>query len=193
MGNTRKHTERCSECKNSLIDLFRKIYGEIKIDHKIEIPARIDLYKNSKHYRKLKLIYDTLRKYRKNNNFVRINTLHRCDLYIPGHGFVVEFDESQHFTAAREKSLEKYPADLKLGFNKKKWIQLCYKIDAKDNDPRFRDEQRAWYDTLRDFLPLIKGFKPTIRIYMKDIRFCDLSSSKRKDIIKFKRYLRSLK
>jgi hypothetical protein len=34
---------------------------------------------------------------------------------------------------------------------------LCEEINAKDNYPPYRDEQRAWYDTLRDFLASDKG------------------------------------
>ena len=45
-----------------------------------------------------------------------------------------------------------YPNSLKLGFSRIKWIRLSHEIQAKDNDPRFRDEQRALYDALRDLL-----------------------------------------
>jgi len=188
-----RHTERCSECKNILIDLFRKLYGEVKIDHKIEIPARIEKYKGTKHYKLLNKVYAALITYRKHRKFVRINTLHRCDLYIPKPGFIVEFDESQHFSKARIISLNKYPSLLKLGFSKRKWIRLCSEINAKDNDPPFRDEQRAWYDTLRDFLPLLhkSKLKPTVRIFMKEFKYCELNPNKKTDIKIFKNLLKA--
>jgi hypothetical protein len=56
-----------------------------------------------------------------------------------------------------------------LGFDKRKWIELCDQINAHDNYPLFRDEQRAWYDTLRDFLPTIKPLLPTVRLYKKSL------------------------
>ncbi|MCD5409175.1 MAG: hypothetical protein LRZ87_00160 [Methanocellales archaeon] len=96
------------------------------------------------------------------------------------------FDESQHFTQPRKVTLNNYPADLKLGFDKERWIALCEKINAKDNNPPYRDEQRAWYDTLRDFLPSIRQLPPTIRLYSKNFRWCDLSPEVESDIKKFK-------
>ena len=59
-------------------------------------------------------------------------------------------------------------------------------IHAHDNDPPFRDEQRAWYDTLRDFIPEMKGFLPTVRIFARDIAWCSLDPEKPEDITKFR-------
>ena len=70
-----------------------------------------------------------------------------------------------------------------------KWIALCEKINAKDNDPPFRDEQRAWYDTLRDFLPELKGFEPAVRLYSKEIRWCSLNPEKPENIAKFRKLI----
>ena len=97
--------------------------------------------------------------------------------------FIVEFDESQHFTEPRKIALENYPIELELGFDRKKWIKLCEEIKAKDDDPPLRDEQRTWYDTLRDFLPAIKGLKPTIRLFAKDYQWCDLDANNPSDVI----------
>jgi len=76
--------------------------------------------------------------------------------------------------------------------DKKRWIELCETINAKDNDTRtsYRDEQRAWYDTLRDFLPSVKGIKPTIRLFSKDFVWCSLDPNNPLDVQKFKRYLK---
>ena len=82
-----------------------------------------------------------------------------------------------------------YPGKLKSGFNVKKWIELCDKIDATDNNPLYRDEQRAWYDTLRDFLPSMHSLLPTKRVYSKELRWCGLNPENEKDIKLFKSIL----
>jgi hypothetical protein len=70
-----------------------------------------------------------------------------------------------HFPQGKAENCRYSDRLLELGFDKKRWIRLCETIGAKDNDPPYRDEQRAWYDTLRDFLPSIRGLKPTIRLH----------------------------
>jgi hypothetical protein len=67
-----------------------------------------------------------------------------------------------------------YPNELELGFNIEKWIALCEKINARDNNPPYRDEQRAWYDILRDFLHVLIGLKPTVRLFARDFVWCSL-------------------
>ncbi|GAI43637.1 unnamed protein product, partial [marine sediment metagenome] len=101
----------------------------------------------------------------------------------------IEFDESQHFTAPRKLSLMHYPDGLKLGFPKQRWGQLCDEIDAKDNDPPFRDEQRAWYDTLRDFLPEIKGLSSTVRLYFKEMHWCNLDPENSSEVNRFEKFI----
>ena len=39
---------------------------------------------------------------------------------------------------------------MRLGFSKDRWVALCEEIQAGDNSPIYRDEQRAFYDTVRD-------------------------------------------
>lgn len=171
-----RHNDRCSDCKNTIIDLLRNLYGSVKIDHKVDAAAQLEAYKGTSFYTALQKIYNALLEYRGNDNFVRLMNLHRCDIYIPDPGFIVEFDESQHFSEAREIALNHYPNDLRLGFNIDDWKQLCASIRSKDNDPKDRDEQRSWYDTIRDFLPLIKGFQPTVRIHMGSTEWCKYDS-----------------
>lgn len=119
-------------------------------------------------------------------DFVRTQNLPHCDYFVPNPGFLVEFDESQHFTQPRKLSLQKYPENLKVGFSVAQWAALCDAINAKDNDPPFRDEQRAWYDTLRDFLPEIKGLEPTVRLYSKGMQWCLLDPDNPTDIARFR-------
>ena len=109
-------------------------------------------------------------------DFVKADTLAPCDFWVPDPGFIVEFDESQHFTALRKLALSAYPAKHLLGFPAERWIELCEHHDARDNDPRYRDEQRAWYDTLRDLVPTLEGLQPTVRLYARDRVWCSMDS-----------------
>lgn len=103
---------------------------------------------------------------------------------------LVEFDESQHFTSARRIALENYPENVEIGYDIVKWIGLCRDIEAKDNDLLYRDEQRAWYDTIRDFLPRLNGLKPTIRLYAGETKWCNLNPDNEIDLHKFKSYIK---
>jgi len=133
---------------------------------------------NATHYNgPLQEIFEALKNFRGHSDFVRSKLLPRCDFFVPEPGFILEFDESQHFTGARKITLENYPTELGLGFNKSEWVRLCERLNKKDNDPPFRDEQRSWYDTLRDFLPVVKGWQPTVRIYSKEFVWCNLDSN----------------
>jgi len=180
------HTERCPACKQTIKEMLRKIYGEVKSNYKFEVGVLPEDFINSQFYHEIKEIFSSLKEYRGHEHFVRASNLPRVDFYVPNPGFIVEFDESQHFTACRKESLLKYPDVLEIGFNANKWVKLCEKIDAKDNDPPDRDEQRAWYDTLRDFLPTIKQLLPTKRLFSKDFRWCNLNPEVQSDIIRFK-------
>ncbi len=109
------------------------------------------------------------------------------DYYLPAQRVVVEFDESQHFTQLRRVALETYPATLRLGFDRHRWIELSRKLDRHDNDPYDRDETRAWYDTLRDFAGVGSGSlaeaRPTVRLYARDEVWCQLDLSNR-DVVR---------
>jgi len=107
---------------------------------------------------------------------------------------IVEFDERQHFTKPRKIALSHYPSDIDIGFSRETWMKHCDEIDAHDNDKRvlFRDEQRAWYDTLRDFIPEIKGFQPTVRLYARDMEWCKLDPENDNDVEQFKSLLSKL-
>jgi hypothetical protein len=187
------HNERCPECKQTIEKMLRKIYGEVKSNYKFEVGVLPEDFINSQFYHEIKDIFLALKECRGHEDFVRTSNLPRVDFYVPKPGFLVEFDESQHFTACRKESLLKYPDTLEIGFNANKWIELCEKTDAKDNDPPYRDEQRAWYDTLRDFLPTIKQLLPTIRLFSKDFRWCNLNPEVQSDIKKFKALLEDRK
>lgn len=93
----------------------------------------------------------------------------RFDIYLPRIGVAVEFDERQHFTPLRAAALRAYPPDARLGFDKARWIDLCEQIRAGDNSPAYRDEQRAFYDAMRDLLAPDAGIAPVVRIFEEEV------------------------
>lgn len=100
-----------------------------------------------------------------------------CDAYFGGKwNFMFEFDEFQHFSTARQRSLELYPSDLKLTVDTKQYMMLCKvnkgkadkyresKVTADFNFRGGRTAQRAYFDCFRDLLPDRHGLNPTLRI-----------------------------
>ncbi len=92
-----------------------------------------------------------------------------CDFYLPVHKVIIEFDEKQHFTLLRAAGLKAYLSEVALGFPKERWIALCDEIRAGDNSPMYRDEQRAFYDSVRDILAPELGYKPVVRVFENDV------------------------
>lgn len=186
---TMKHNERCKECKITVEKLLAEMYGEIKSNYNLNVPCKIEDYKNHVISTDLDRIYKKLQLRRNYTSFVKSNKLPNVDFFVPSAEVIVEFDESQHFTELREISISEYPKDMVLGFDKRKWQSLCSKLKRKDNDPPYRDEQRAWYDTLRDFVPLMLALKPTIRLYSGDYIWCSLKPDGKPDIATFNKFL----
>lgn len=184
-----RHNERCPECKIRIKELLEKIYGDVIENFSFNVGLRPEEFKKSKYIETLKSIFKTLQKRRSFTDFVKTKKLKPCDLYIPFPGFLVEMDESQHFSSSRAATLLRYPKNLTVAFNKNRWISLCREIDAKDNDPPYREEQRAWYDTLRDFLPAFNGLHPTVRLFLKDLKWCELNPRNPRNIEIFKEQL----
>ena len=79
-----------------------------------------------------------------------------CDFYLPALEAIIEYDERQHFTIPRAIALRCYP-EIRLGFDKQRWITICERVHARDNDPVYRDEQRALYDSVRDIFAARHG------------------------------------
>lgn len=166
--------------------MLAAIYGEVKTNYQLPISTRLEDYKQFPFYSHLHTIFTALQKHRGHQNFVRTPTLPQCDFFVPAPGFIVEFDESQHFTQPRALTLGHYSSELRLGFSLPNWRSLCQRLHARDNDPPFRDEQRAWYDTLRDFLPVIKELRPTVRLYASEERWCSFDPQSPTDRQRFK-------
>jgi len=183
------HNERCKACKETFRMLLQKLYGRVEINYAFDAGVLPEDYKTSFLYPSLQRIYQILQNHRGHRLFIRTSNFPRVDYFIPKPGFILEFDESQHFTACRKLALQGYPDELELGFDKRKWISICETTNAKDYDPPYRDEQRAWYDTLRDFLPSVKPLLPTIRLYSKSFRWCSLNPDNPVDVVRFKSIL----
>jgi len=182
------HNERCKRCKETVKAMLERIYGTVLPNHRITLSTLPKDYRGTPCYAALSGIYRSLQQYRNHETLVRAGYVD-LDFYVPEPGFAVEFDESQHFTQPRHIVLEAYPPVLNVGYSVQQWKTLCDEINAHDNDPPFRDEQRAWYDTLRDFLPEIKGFLPTVRLYAGETVWCDLNPEDPIDVEKFKNLL----
>ncbi len=184
------HNERCPDCKKTVENFLRKIYGRVETQYKFNIGTSSEVFATTRYVTDIRRIYECLQDYRGHKLFVKTETLPNCDFFIPDPGFIVEFDESQHFTRAREIALRCYPNGLDINFDRTKWLSLCQQINAKDNTPIFRDEQRAWYDTLRDFLPVMVGLKPTIRLFSKDYVWCHMDPDNPSDVESFEAILK---
>ncbi len=100
-----------------------------------------------------------------------------CDAYFGGqYNFIFEFDELQHFSSSRLKTIENYPSGLRVNFDLANWKRLCqihkdkadnYRKTKTTTDFNFvggRTAQRAYLDCFRDLLPEIQGLNPTLRI-----------------------------
>lgn len=186
---TRAHDERCKACKTNVKSLLVKLYGKVEGNCKLDAGTRPEDFRAARYYSQIKEIYETLQQFRGFGSFVKSSRLPRVDFFIPNPGFLVEFDESQHFTVPRKIALEHYPDGLQLGFSRERWITLAENLHKKDNDPPYRDEQRAWYDTIRDFLPSIIDLRPTARLFAKDFAWCSLDAQNDADLSRFSKFL----
>ena len=181
-----RHTERCKDCKKAIHNFIEKKYGSVEREYKFKIsPFAENIVANLPDLQK---VYDEISNYRGYNSFVKGKSLSGVDFYIPSQKIIIEYDESQHFTIPRKISLENYSKKIKLGFDKNEWIKRCSDFQKKDNDPIYRDEQRAWYDTIKDHLYLLIDVKPTIRIFSSELVWC---SNSQMDIKIFEEYLTS--
>ena len=182
-----RHSERCAECKTRVRQLLDRIYGTCVRNHRFRWPTGLADYAQTPIGSALGKVARVLEEHRgfRIDEFVRINMLAPCDFWVPDPGFIVEFDESQHFTRPRRLALSVYADTDPLGFSAKRWMELCERHSARDNDPPYRDEQRAWYDTLRDLVPSVKGREPTVRLYARDCAWCSLNPDSAEDRERF--------
>jgi len=165
------------------------LFGDVNVNCDLDIPCRLEDYTNTNLHSTLGLLHEALQKHRGFDHFVKSKKLPRVDFFIPGRKLIVEFDESQHFTKPRDTTLSLYPYGQDFGFSIVKWRKLCQELDKRDNDPPYRDEQRAWYDTLRDFAPILWGAGKIIRLYARDLVWCSMNSDTESDLRIFEQLL----
>ena len=98
-----RHAERCRECKIRVKQLLGRIYGACLRDHSFQWETSLTAYAGTPIGPVLRDVAGVLERYRGYGigAFVRSNVLAGCDYWVPDPGFVVEFDESQHFTRPR--------------------------------------------------------------------------------------------
>ena len=172
--NNDLHSAHCRACKECVGELLKAIYGDCVINAQFPWLSRPEAYANTPIAGSLQRICTALGDLRGHREFIKQPVVPPCDFHIIDPPFILEFDESQHFSRPRLLTLSHYPADLKMGFSVNRWQELCREIDAADDTPIDRDERRAWYDTLRDLVPILHGFAPTVRVYGGEFRWCQL-------------------
>ena len=187
--NDNLHSAHCRACKEHVREILTAIYGECRVNHGFPWPAYPEAYRNTPVGDLLERIRAALGDFRDRRAFIKSPQVPPCDYYISDPPFILEFDESQHFTGARLVTLAKYPVEILVGFPLPRWRDLCREIDAKDDDPYDRDERRAWYDTLRDLVPSLHGFKPTARLYAEEFEWCSLDADSSVEIETFRNLL----
>ncbi len=169
--------------------LLGALYGRVEKNYRFSLGVRPEDYRSHRYFSALANILNALEANRGFTNFVRAPSLPNVDFFVPDPGFILEFDESQHFSLARKIAIENYPADLTVGFSLNRWISLCVEIAARDEEPPFRDEQRAWYDTLRDFVPAFEHLRPTVRLYAGAMRWCEFDPENPEDLSRFREFV----
>ena len=184
------HSAHCRACKERVREILSAIYGECRVSHQFPWPAYPEDYANTAIGNSLELIRGALGDWRGHRDFIKSPQIPPCDFFVSAPPFILEFDESQHFSKARLITLQLYPKTIPLGFSLKRWQDLCREIDAVDDQPFDRDERRAWYDALRDFVPAVYGFRPTVRLYAGDYEWCSLDPAKAEDQDSFHGFLR---
>jgi very-short-patch-repair endonuclease len=145
------------EQKNALqLHLNRYFKGDIVSEKTYDWLKTPDVENQLHDYRKL---IKALKTYRGHANIGKSNYKLRCDFVSESHKTIIEYDERQHFTKARQISLENYPEDVIPNFNVGYWIDSCKAINARDNHPSNRDEVRAFYDSVRDIESFKHGYR----------------------------------
>ena len=170
------HSPHCRACKERIRDLLSAAFGDCRINHRFPWSSYPEDYLNTPIGNHLEQIRRALGELRGHRDFIKSAQMPPCDYFVTDPPFIVEFDEDQHFSRARLVTLSLYPKDRDWGFSLPRWLDLCAKIDAVDDTPIDRDERRAWYDTLRDLVPLAHGFNPTVRLYAGEFDWCKLDT-----------------
>lgn len=179
-----KRNEIKSVRRNALRTTLDQLWGPVELEKKIVLISVPDLQNRFDMDPILKRILMGIEDHRQIEVLGKNRYVLAFDFFLPRFDVAIEFDERQHFTPLRASALKEYPSTAELGFDKERWIQLSEKIRAGDNSPIYRDEQRAFYDSLRDILAPRVGLKPVVRIFEEDVHWeVDSTSAKAKAIL----------
>ncbi len=88
---------------------------------------------------------------------------------------LVELDNMLHFSSPRLLTLELYPGEVKIGFDIKEYKELCREYAPKTDRWRYglaskcfgfhgMQNERAYYDAVRDIASWVMGFPPLFRV-----------------------------
>jgi len=112
--------------------LLESLYGTCRTNYRFDWPAQLSKYQGTPIFGDLERIVLALRGHRGHTSFVRSDEVSACDFFVPepSPGFILEYDESQHFTRPRELTLLLYP-DVPLRFSRDRWVSLCIRCDAR--------------------------------------------------------------
>ena len=134
-----EHSAHCRACKQRVGELLIAIYGGCHANRQFPWSARPEDYTNTFVGGSLRRIHTALAAWRDHGDFIKSSLMPPCDFVVSDPPFILEFDESQHFTHAREITLALYPETIPLGFSLARWRGLCRSIDARDDEPVDRD------------------------------------------------------
>ncbi|HEY1236062.1 MAG TPA: hypothetical protein VGH22_21970 [Candidatus Binatia bacterium] len=179
--NNNSHSSHCRLCKQRVGEMLEAIYGRCQQNYSFGWSASPRDYVTTPIGPTLERIRAGLENFRGYRDFIKSPIVPPCDYYVSTPPFILEFDENQHFSRPRLIALSLYPEDVQLGFSVTDWRDLCRGLDVRDDEPFDRDERRAWYDTLRDLVPIVYGFAPTARVYGGAYPWCSLNPSSIRD------------
>jgi len=164
-----KRNEFKSARREALRKSLSQLWGPVEVEKKIQGIFVPDLKNRSSLDPTLQNILLRVEEHRQISIQGKKHYVLAFDFFLPRVGVAIEFDERQHFTPLRAIALRAYPSEIILCFDKGRWIQLSEQIRAGDNSPIYRDEQRAFYDSIRDILAPKMGLKPVVRIFEEDV------------------------
>lgn len=146
---------RLSPQKHSLFNLLEGRYGLVEVEKSfpwLVVPNLLQMSGITLN------IFNALQAHRGYSAFITPGFELKCDFVLPNERLIIEYDERQHFTEPRAISLDQYPPGLQVGFDIEVWASECQRVQAVDPLPPHRDEQRAFYDSLRDILATENGY-----------------------------------
>ena len=155
--NNDKRTESDAvKQKHALKNILKQLFGHVDTEATFDWLVVPD---QSSMNDVLSGMHEALVSFRGYENFSTPRRKLQCDFFIPSENLIIEYDEKQHFTEPRAISFGFYPENIAFAFDIGYWKDECNRIKAKDRDKKKpdRDEQRAFYDSVRDILAARNG------------------------------------